>query len=112
MASLATIADLLDEIQEIYPNWKATAETAKRWAKYLADFDDDILKNALEFFIKNSGSPFAPELPVIIKIARELEEKEDRQKPWTGLQTPFAQAIENKTYVPKPPRPETPQPQA
>ena len=82
MPSKKAIAEVLTEIQSAYPNWNASAETIKVWAKYLASsgLEDEILEKSLEQFISHSAHPFPPTIPEILTIARSIKEKETPTK--------------------------------
>lgn len=77
MADLKVIAEALTDLQAAFPNWKATENTAQVWAKYLKDFDNDVLKEAVERFIMTSETSFPPTLPDILNIAREIKSRND-----------------------------------
>ncbi|MBV5347297.1 hypothetical protein JZU46_03645 [bacterium] len=77
MPSQKAIAETITEIQSAYPNWNASAETIKVWAKYLAsvNVEDAVLSKALEQFISTSKHPFPPTIPEILNIVREIKDR-------------------------------------
>lgn len=73
MATIETIANIMEEIQDMFPNWEVNERKVSAWKKRLLQYDDEVLRKALDTFVETSGSPFPPELPVFIKIVNEVK---------------------------------------
>jgi hypothetical protein len=72
MAELKTLANMLKEIRAAYPTWKASEDTARVWAVYLNDLDDDLLVASVRKFISSAEHAFPPSIPEIRAIAGQL----------------------------------------
>lgn len=79
MAELKTIADVLTDLQEAFPSWKATENTARVWAEYLKEFDNEVILEAVKRFILTTQTSFPPVLPDILNIAREIKAAKEAQ---------------------------------
>jgi len=73
MATDETIADILTEISDSYPMFELTESRVKVWKKYLSQYDDDLLRNALEHYINTSTKSFPPSIPELRNAVTELK---------------------------------------
>lgn len=72
MASDETIGAILMEIADLFPTFEFTEGRVQAYARYLNDYDDDLLWAALKQFVSTSGSAFGPSAPQLRACATEV----------------------------------------